>query len=149
MGEQILARVDTDGNNEIDFRDFLIACVNYKNPECFLNYMENAYNTFFNNENEAADAQEMIDLFCSEKDIDNKFVKAIMRQIDSDNSNTITAAEFFEAMVINLNLSEDEDSGMCGLITNLRFKKKLNINQSGTFTQFDFTNPNGKITKKA
>ena len=119
--------MDTDGNEEIDFKDFLIACVNYNDPDSFFNYMYNAYKMFFDNEFEAADAQEMIDIFCSEKDIDNDFVKIIMKQIDSDNSNTITAGEFFEAMIINLNLNESPDSNECMLIQKLR-NKGLNIN---------------------
>jgi len=55
-GEDILKKVDTDGNGEIDYKDFLIACVNYTDPESFLNYMANAYKEFFDNDAEAADA---------------------------------------------------------------------------------------------
>ena len=88
----------------------------------------------------------MIDTFCSERDIDNKFVKTIMKQIDSDNSNTISASEFFEAMIINLNLSGSPDSCETMLIQKLMNEKNLNINQSGTFTAYDFSD--GKVTKK-
>ena len=56
-----------------------------------MSYMKNAYNMFFDNEFESVDTQDMIDKFCTEKDIDNKFVKKIMEKIDEDNSNTITA----------------------------------------------------------
>jgi len=70
----------------------------------------------------------MIDTFCSEKDIDNKFVRAIMKQIDSDNSNTISASEFFEALIINLNLVDSPASNMIKKIKKLKYQKNLNIN---------------------
>ena len=84
-------KVDDDGNPYVDFKDFLIACVNYTDEYSIMNYMRNAYNQFFDNEYESIDTQEMTDKFCTEKDIDNKFVKEIMKQIDADSSNTITA----------------------------------------------------------
>ena len=59
-------------------------------------------------------------MFCSEKSIKNSFVKQIMQQIDSDQSNTINAVEFFDAVVANLNM-EDNNVTVADIITELRW----------------------------
>lgn len=61
-------------------------------------------------------------MFCAEKEIENKFVKEIMEQIDSDNSNTISACEFFEAIVNNLQLA-DAGIDVAHILTSLKFGK--------------------------
>ena len=99
-------QVDLDGNGSLDFKDFLISSVDLADRDYIMTYMKNAYLQFFDNEFEEVDTQELIDLFCAEKEIENKFVKEIMEQIDSDNSNTISACEFFEAIVNNLQLQD-------------------------------------------
>ena len=124
-----MKRVDTDGNNYIDFKDFLIACVNYNDEFSFMSYMRNAYNMFFDNEFESVDTQDMTDRFCTEKDIDNKFVKEIMKKIDEDNSNTITAQEFFESVVYALfGLGGENGPESKHVIEELRYTYKLQIN---------------------
>jgi len=82
----------------------MIGTINYKDKKAFMGYMKSAYQQFFDNEFESVDTQELIDLFCSEKEIKQDFVREIMKQIDSDNSNTITAQEFFESVVTNLKM---------------------------------------------
>ena len=103
---KIFNKVDLDENGSLDFKDFLISSVDLADRDYIMTYMKNAYLQFFDNEFEEVDTQELIDLFCAEKEIENKFVKEIMEQIDSDNSNTISACEFFEAIVNNLQLQD-------------------------------------------
>ena len=127
--------MDTDGNNTIDFKDFLIACVNFSDEDSFMSYMVNAYDTFFDNEFESVDTQDMIDQFCSEKDIDNKFVKEVMKMIDEDNSNTITCFELIESVVTNLNMDLPKP---CCVIEELKYTYGKQINQSGSFVDYKF-----------
>lgn len=97
--EQIVQNVSREGSDGIIMRDFLISCINYRDRDSMINYLRNAYNAFFDNEYESIDTQEIIDQFCSEKDIDYQFVKKIMHEIDKDHSNTISAAEFIQNIV--------------------------------------------------
>jgi Ca2+-binding EF-hand superfamily protein len=94
---------DQNLDQGIGLKDFLIACINYEDEQSLIGYLRNAYIAFFENEFESIDTQEMIDQFCSEKDIDNAFVKKIMHAIDEDHSNTITAAEFIGSVVGQIN----------------------------------------------
>lgn len=116
----------------------MISCINYKNSESMISYIRNAYNIFFDNEFESIDTQEIIDQFCSEKDIDNQFVKKIMHEIDKDHSNTITAAEFIQNVVqlLGTGITDVE------VIQELKYPSSsvypLPINQSGTFYEYDF-----------
>ena len=48
-------KIDEDGEPYIEFKDYLIACVNYEDDYSLLSYMENAYNILFDNEFEAMD----------------------------------------------------------------------------------------------
>lgn len=88
--------------------------------------MRNAYITFFDNELESIDTQEIIDQFCAEKDIDNKFVKEIMHGIDSDHSNTITAAEFIENMCEYLDSEKHTKLVAADIIRELRWPSDEN-----------------------
>lgn len=82
----------------------------------------------------------MIDVFCKEKEIKQDFVKEIMRQIDSDNSNTITAKEFFESVVDNLNMQRREIGvDLTEIVRVLKYEKGLKcINCSSTFIGINF-----------
>jgi len=70
-----------------------------------------------------------------------------MKQIDSDNSNTITAVEFLEAVVNNLDM-EAHGISVIDIVEDLKYNKGLNINQSATFTDFNFYDERRTVSKK-
>lgn len=137
--------------------DFQIACVRKNDKDAILSYMKNAYVNFFDNEYESIDAQEIIDLFCQEKDINKDLIKEIMKQIDDDDSNTISADEFYGKMCALLKFEDTADFGICSLIEKLKWprdadgnilvKQALPINQSGTFIGYTFDEKKMKVTK--
>jgi hypothetical protein len=51
----IIKNVDLFKTDNIVYSDFLIAAIDFKNPESFINYLERAYSLFFNNETESTD----------------------------------------------------------------------------------------------
>lgn len=119
--------------------------------------MRNAYNMFFDNDFESIETQEIIDQFTSSKFVDPEYVKQVIHDIDVDNSNSISAAEFFEKMCDLLD-SKQFDCDICTLISSLKWPRdadnninsslKLPINQNGSFDNYKFDYNNYQVTLK-
>lgn len=128
LAEEIQTKIDFGNKGYVDFHDFITSSINYKDTDAFMSYMTAAYKSFFDNELESVDTQELIDLFCSEKEIKNDFVKQIMKQIDSDDSNTITACEFITAVVENLAVDQCQTPiRVVDVIKHLKFTMNLQV----------------------
>lgn len=130
--DQIIQLLRGDGVNSIDFKDFLIACIR-TDKDSFNGYMRLAYDIFFNNENESIEVPELIDILCAEKIMKDDMLTKVARNIDLDNSQSITAYEFFDFVTVHLGLEQDWANPM-------EIKKELqntfpNIGQSGTFVE--------------
>lgn len=63
-----------------------------------------------------------------------------MHKIDEDHSNTITAAEFIENIVKFLETGIQSETIIQELMNPQDGKEKLQINQSGTFFEYEFDN---------
>jgi len=59
--EEIIKRVDLDFSGELDWSDFAMCTIAFKSESHFMDYMKNAYITFFNNLDESIETQEIID----------------------------------------------------------------------------------------
>jgi len=116
--------------NTIDYRDFLIAATKVDDEDNFLTYMKNAYEQFFNNEEEKIETVTFIDILCGEKEIKDHLIIKLANTIDEDHSNEITAYEFFNFMIKQLG----QENVFCPHAIQARLKADFpNIGQSGTF----------------
>merc|ERR1712167_286387 len=91
--------------------------------------MKNAYEQFFNNEDEKIETVTFIDILCGEKEIKDHLIIKLANTIDEDHSNEITAYEFFNFMIKQL--GQDQ---FCPHAIQAQLKVDFpNIGQSGTF----------------
>ena len=65
----------------------------------FINYMKNAYELFFNNPEESTETVTLVDIMSSIKEIKLNLITKLADIIDEDQSNHITAYEFFNFMI--------------------------------------------------
>ena len=91
---------------QIDFKDFLVASIRTNAP--FIGYMSKAYDLFFNNDEESIETNELIDQLCGEKIIKPELLKQLAENIDADQSQTITAYEFFTFVIKSLGLEMNQ-----------------------------------------
>jgi hypothetical protein len=114
----------------IDYSDFLIAATKVDDEAKFITYMKNAYEQFFNNEEESIETVTLIDILCGEKEIKDHLVVKLADCIDEDHSNEITAYEFFNFMIKQLG----QENVFCPHAIRARLKDTFpHIGQSGTF----------------
>lgn len=132
--KQICRNCDFSGtdsaNSTIDYSDFLIAATKVDDEAKFITYMKNAYEQFFNNEEESIETVTLIDILCGEKEIKDHLVVKLADCIDEDHSNEITAYEFFNFMIKQLG----QENVFCPHAIRARLKDTFpHIGQSGTF----------------
>ena len=132
--KQICKNCDFSGTDSatstIDYSDFLIAATKVDDEAKFITYMKNAYEQFFNNEEESIETVTLIDILCGEKEIKDHLVVKLADCIDEDHSNEITAYEFFNFMIKQLGLT----NVFCPHAIRARLKDTFpHIGQSGTF----------------
>lgn len=128
--QAIIRNLKGDNTDQIDFKDFLVGCIR-TDEKSFTGYMKKSYDSFFNNDNESIETPELIDTLCAEKVMKEDMLKQVAENIDSDNSQSITAYEFFTFVTDHLGLQESWAQP-------LKIREKLqadfpNIGQSGTF----------------
>ena len=113
--DEIMRNVDLDGNQYIDYLDFLIASVDFSRA-AFLGYCKEAYRVFFNRSEEPLDRQEFSELLCQGKFIKEELIKQTLDQIDQDESGTISFSELVESFIQNLRLTSISPEEICSQV---------------------------------
>ena len=108
----------------------MIAATKVDEAAQFITYMKNAYEQFFNNEDEAIETVTLVDILCGEKEIKDHLVVKVADCIDADHSNEITAYEFFNFMIKQLG----QEDVFCPHAIRAGLKETFpHIGQSGSF----------------
>ena len=129
--------VDADGNKYIDFPDFLIASVTTEKQK-LKEYCRNAYELFFKNEKESIEVSDLIEILCISNVMKPDFIRTVIHEIDDDDSQIVSAQEFYTFLIKKLGLDEGIDDEGTRNLTVHEIQKFLeetfhDVGQSGTW----------------
>jgi len=104
--------VDADKNEYIDYSDFLIASITLERAQ-ILDYCKTAYEKFFKNEHESIEVSDLIEILCISKVMKPEFIRCVIAKIDDDDSQIVSASEFYTFIIDKLGLDvglDDENT---------------------------------------
>lgn len=104
-------KIDKDEANadHIDQREYMTASL-HLNIESFIVHMRTAYKMFFEKSDESIAVPEFIDFLCQDKSIKPDQLKHLAFAIDEDDSQKISACEFFDFMIQSLEIKHENGS---------------------------------------
>ena len=90
---KIFDRIDFDGNGQIDYSEWVIATID-KERLLSKEKLEIAFSLFDKDGDGSIKAEEVKELLCAGREIDDQVWKDIVRQVDSDDNGVIDFEEF-------------------------------------------------------
>jgi len=99
--EEMYAKVDADGNGEIDYSEFVVATMNEKNL-LSNNKLRAAFKMFDKDGGGSISIEEIRQVLSFGQNLDEEVVKQIIKQVDENGDGEISYDEFVQMMMKNL-----------------------------------------------
>lgn len=97
----MFAKVDADGNGEIDYSEFVIATMNEKSL-LSNNKLETAFKMFDKDGGGSISTEEIKQVLSFGQNLDENVINAIIKQVDENGDGEISYEEFQAMMVKNM-----------------------------------------------